>query len=478
MRVMNENEVKLIKNRILANKMAFESILNKPKEQLGQDDIIKYKEAKDENYQIGKVIFQLEKRKNEIEKILSDIEIKMNEFPLLGKEDIIGEEEEESLKNELEVINTVIEDDDLKKLEELKMETFRYMRVYKIEDFKRKILEPTELEIVYCTKPWERGPMTQLLAENLWEINGQYKHYDECSLEEKQSIREYDEEIKKIRLSKDEKYDKKGIMRVCLKAIDSDMHSETIELELTPRQMAEAGILYNARNNEYKIQWKSNEQIEIERGLRARDPKTVKSVLLNGDSQIVYVYTSIGNEEHRVPQIAKAMPKKLFELSKFDIGMPGTITIEEQGGGGFRYKNEYTTFYPEMISERSKRLEQLTEKVRNDKKGKYDKIGVISIPVYTTNDGQYRGDPMAYVSRSIKIEISQRELIEAGIFPEEFKWKTLKQQQTKQEKAKVSPEAIGKTEMGLEAGLTTTEIGGFKGFMKKLLDKFKGKGEK
>lgn len=42
--------------------------------------------------------------------------------------------------------------------------------------------------------------------------------------------------------------------------------------------------------------------------------------------------------------------------------------------------------------------------------------------------------------------------------------------------SKVSPKDIADADK--EQALTTTEVGGFKGFMKKLLDKFKGIGEK
>jgi len=44
------------------------------------------------------------------------------------------------------------------------------------------------------------------------------------------------------------------------------------------------------------------------------------------------------------------------------------------------------------------------------------------------------------------------------------------------EEARVSAKDIAEADR--EQALTTTEVGGFKGFMKKLLDKFKGKGEK
>ena len=62
--------------------------------------------------------------------------------------------------------------------------------------------------------------------------------------------------------------------------------------------------------------------------------------------------------------------------------------------------------------------------------------------------------------------MTQRELSDAGILPEDFNWK---------EKALVTTKDIAGLDK--EQALTTTEVGGIKGFINKLMDKIKGKGE-
>jgi len=126
-----------------------------------------------------------------------------------------------------------------------------------------------------------------------------------------------------------------------------------------------------------------------------------------------------------------------------------------------------------VVEKRQKKLRHFQQKVSNSRDGKYDKEGIISIPRYDTNSGytyepgQTPEPPKAWVKRYYNIDVTLRELANAGILPEDFNWR---------EKAKVSAKDIADADR--EQTLTTTEIGGFKGFMKKLLDKFKGKGEK
>ena len=63
--------------------------------------------------------------------------------------------------------------------------------------------------------------------------------------------------------------------------------------------------------------------------------------------------------------------------------------------------------------------------------------------------------------------MTQRELAEAGLLPDDFKWVEI---------SKVLARDIA--EASKEKSITTTEVNGIRGFMRKLLDKFKGIGEK
>ena len=372
---MGIEEIKVLKKRILDDRKMFENILKKSKEQLAYEEGIKYEEADDEYRKILEIMNEIYAKQNILMARYRELEIK-NE-PLAGEEQAL-------LKGEIDNINRFIEDNDIKGLKQIRNLAFEKLLNYQKEDFKRKLLELPEAETVYSTGN-VRGPVSKVMADNLFLINGKYKYYDECTLEEKQNIRDYNEEVKKIKLSEDEKYNQKGKFTVCLIFPNTNACSD-LEIELTPRQMAEAGILYN----EPYIYWKSNEQLKIEEGLKAKDAGTIKSVLLNGDSEIVHVYTSIGSNQKCVPKISKAMPKKLFELGEFDIGMPGSIYVEQQGGGDLKYKNEYTLDAIGTIAERSQKIEVLMQKMKNSKTDNYDKKGIISIPIYKTNSRTIR----------------------------------------------------------------------------------------
>ena len=218
----------------------------------------------------------------------------------------------------------------------------------------------------------------------------------------------------------------------------------------------------------------------------------VKEILLQGDDTIGIALSTKGgyepkknNPENLIQRIEKAMPKKMFDLGKrFGIGFPSDITHHQRGqGGGYTYKAFETEFIyvgeespdwqKEEVAKRQKKLSQFQEKVLGSTDGKYDRKGSILIPKYSTNTGyEYEPNetgekPKAWTTDFIEIEMTQRELAEAGILPEDFKWI---------EKARVSAKDIADADR--EQALTTTEVGGFKGFMKKLLDKIKGIGEK
>lgn len=232
----------------------------------------------------------------------------------------------------------------------------------------------------------------------------------------------------------------------------------------------------------------------------------VKQVLLNGDSKIGYVdsctnyFDAKGKRLNKPKRISKFMPRKLFDLGKmFGIGFPSDIIYYEccQGGPyeGTLFSTKFTpvhttpysekifipiVFYEkspewqiEEVEKRQKKLKRFQEKVSKSTNGKYDKKGILSLPRYSTNTGyryEYNEKPLppeAWISEYIDIEITQRELAEAGILPDDFKWV---------EKAKISAKDIAEADK--EQALTTTEVGGFKHILNKLKELFKGKDEK
>ena len=214
----------------------------------------------------------------------------------------------------------------------------------------------------------------------------------------------------------------------------------------------------------------------------------IKQELLNGEDTIGFVHhLTEGKVSGVLSELGrgKAMTKSMFYLGKEKgLGFPENIIYAQNGQGGptaweeyesrfYEIKNDSPDWQKKVVEKRQKKLRHFQQKVSNSRDGKYDKEGIISIPRYDTNSGytyepgQTPEPPKAWVKRYYNIDVTLRELANAGILPEDFNWR---------EKAKVSAKDIADADR--EQTLTTTEIGGFKGFMKKLLDKFKGKGEK
>lgn len=216
----------------------------------------------------------------------------------------------------------------------------------------------------------------------------------------------------------------------------------------------------------------------------------VKQALLNGDSEIGYVVSHcesyyMPSDEKKPEMISRPMPKKLYDLGQESIGFPETIWFGGLGTTDVAYENEFIPYgectdeQKKKIDIRRKKVEQFAKKVSEDKTGKYDKVGKISIPVFKTNRGAYVGNfprVSAESKSSIEIEVTQRELAQAGILPEDFRWT---------ERARVSPRNIAEVEN--KEKLTTTDLApieskGFKMWIKNIKETItkllQGKGEK
>ena len=76
------------------------------------------------------------------------------------------------------------------------------------------------------------------------------------------------------------------------------------------------------------------------------------------------------------------------------------------------------------ISKRENAIAKLRQEIDKDNTGKYDRKGIVYLPRYSTNDRSinYLGQPFAKVEEVLEIEVTQRELAEAGILPDDFKW--------------------------------------------------------
>ena len=123
------------------------------------------------------------------------------------------------------------------------------------------------------------------------------------------------------------------------------------------------------------------------------------------------------------------------------------------------YKYSYLRFVPYREcdlhgKQECKLVEERINQIKNSNEEKYDKPGKISLEI--SHEGE---------KQTIEIEMTQRELANAGILPEDLGW---------MDKTQVSSKNIADA----SKGLAMKKVGGIRGFLTKLLDKFNGKGEK
>ncbi len=184
------------------------------------------------------------------------------------------------------------------------------------------------------------------------------------------------------------------------------------------------------------------------------------------------------------------MPRKLYDLVKeFDIGFKDKIKVWE---GDYDEKYAETFFKPysectkeqrKLIDKRRKDIEEFRKRVRKDPSPKYDEKGFITLPIY--EQGKHSvSEPAGHVEQLISgkmseqdflktkdaiiVPITQRELAQIGLLPEDFSW-------TRQEREVTTAEMA---ESAKDKQLTTKETNGIRVLFEKLKNLFKGRGER
>ena len=165
--------------------------------------------------------------------------------------------------------------------------------------------------------------------------------------------------------------------------------------------------------------------------------------LVNCDGQMVYVERQVVKNEVDAKMPDKVflgvMPKGIYDLAmKYGVGFSETIIAGHQYENTYEAKTVAKTYdecSDEELSEikkRSQELGRLKKKIDKDSSNpnsKYDKKGVITLPIYDktlrVNDYNQKIPVMQdekQAKKVIEIEVTQRELIEAGFLPEDFNW--------------------------------------------------------
>lgn len=208
----------------------------------------------------------------------------------------------------------------------------------------------------------------------------------------------------------------------------------------------------------------------------SKDEDKVREVLLSGETEIGYLQSKQTGimKSNDIEMISRPMPKNIYDLGNaLSIGFPSDITtVQGQYDSPEKiYTNEFINFedcsekQKAEIESRMRKIAKFKGKVTSDIDGKYDKKGIISIPVYKTNTGRLGTDtPHAEVVDTIQLDVTQRELAEAGILPEDFGWKRVKEHG-------ISSKDIAEADK--EERLTTVETG--KERFGKIIDKLLGK---
>jgi len=257
--------------------------------------------------------------------------------------------------------------------------------------------------------------------------------------------------------SKDEDMDKEGSIYFGYDENGKEMEGS---ITVTKRDLLKAkiepisvGMIHGAHTKE-------------ESRLEQRKSK-IKMLLLSKDEpQYVFASTIVSSEG--MPEFEGAVPRKFVELSnRFNAMIPQYQAITKFNTYDdvlyevkYKDESEMTDKEKEEIQNKEKQIEALVKKIENDKTGKYDKQGKIVIPIFKDKDLGIENNV------EVEIEITQRELVMAGILPSDIKWKEVKQQ-----KKNISREEWAIADR--ETALTTQEVKGAENLFQKIIMKIK-----
>ena len=271
-------------------------------------------------------------------------------------------------------------------------------------------------------------------------LKGKYGHEQEIDEYETAMIK------RKQEAGKNPEKDKKGF-------IEYGGHGKKKSIVINELELRKAGL------DPKEFEWKSLEQ--------------VKDVLLSQQEATEFFYMKSKYDGVTGRRVFSQKEKELIEQ-----GILATPTREETYDVGPSWADAYSTRtvpckleelsfeQPEQkppllespSSDRIYQLEKIEERkraieaIKKSKDKKIDQLGRIVVPI---SDGS-----------NIEIEVTPRQLAEAGIYYEDYGYRSLKD--IKKEIA----------EADKETGLTTTDVGGIKALINKMREKFKGKGEK
>lgn len=297
---------------------AFEQVIDKGLDSITEEDVSNYNNALALLNEITERINKLQKEKNDIESKLDVLNTMRKKYSLVDEKDFFEKldftpEDEPVMKSRLTDLNEqikIVETLNIEELKEIEKKTSliidKYNRQQKLqEDIRehRKILEdvlfsedkePTVMLIEdisdshYGVEDQEKhipitGKMKKLmelgflksfresvLPRERWERGGNYRDdsiliiraflpYEQCELEGKQAIREYEQRLQKMIESDDPKYEQKGIISIPVyDEFGRGTHVPNFKFEMTPKELAELGISYT------EVEWKSLEQIKEE----------------------------------------------------------------------------------------------------------------------------------------------------------------------------------------------------------------------
>ena len=253
--------------------------------------------------------------------------------------------------------------------------------------------------------------------------------------------------------------------------IETEIKKDTDRIENAHKVFValESGNLEEILQDEETLKWA--EQIKS-REIKERNEKQAID-LINEKSEPKGVIMTVRDDKpngdlegHDVSEKSSVVSYKIRELiEKYEMIDKNKNYRESYGHYGSETYEHKITFreYDESDLEDKQKIREYEKKTGDiliSEDEKYDKPGKAFIK---------SGD------KTIEFEMTPRELAERGILYEDLGWKDLEQIQA-EEKARVTPKDIAETDKG--QALTTTEVGGIKGFFKRLMDKIKGKGEK